>query len=123
MTKNSFIIFSQLGEEGNAPQQLSLPSEQITSQVQAVDNSLQIEHLPDALQWWKEPRYWLIHKESKLRVPGSFTLAESQKIQEVSKDWDWSVESRDRRVACGLNLLALAEVVCKRLNQGGQTDG
>lgn len=74
---------------------------------------LQIERLPDALQWWDEVRYWLIHQESRLRVPGSFTKKEAQHIREISKDWNWSVGG-DRRVACGIQLMALAESLCKR---------
>lgn len=75
------------------------------------DYPLKIELLPDALQWFDEVRYLLIHKDSGLRVPGSFNEKEALKIQEVSKDWDWTVDTRDRKVACGLNLLALAEIV------------
>jgi hypothetical protein len=76
------------------------------------DYPLKLELLPDKLQWWDEKRYWLIHEASNLRVPGSFSESEAQKIQEISKSWDWNVDTRDRKVACGLNLLALAEIVC-----------
>ncbi len=79
---------------------------------------LTIEALPEALQWWTEVRYWLIHKDSGLRLPGSFNEKEARKIQEVSKSWDWRVDTRDRKVACGLNLLALAEIV---VCQGGKS--
>jgi len=64
----------------------------------------------------------LIHKDSGLRVPGSFSEREARKIQEVSKDWDWSVDTRDRKVACGLNLLALAEGICQQSQQSKQGD-
>jgi hypothetical protein len=77
---------------------------------------LEIELLPDALQWWDEPRYWLTHKDSGLRVPGSFNEKEALYIRHFTKDWDWTVDTRDRKVACGLNLLSLAEIVC----QGGE---
>jgi glutathionylspermidine synthase len=80
---------------------------------------LTIEVLPDALQWWDETRYLLIHKDSGLRVPGSFSEKEARKIQEVGKNWDWTVDTRDRKVACGLNLLALAEIVCSQSSQEG----
>jgi hypothetical protein len=33
---------------------------------------LTIEALPDALQWWNETRYWLIHKDFGLRVSWKF---------------------------------------------------
>jgi|GEM_PF-5032796 len=82
------------------------------SQKENAEYPLRIELLPPALQWWDEPRYWLIHEASSLRVPGSFSKSEAQKIQEVSKSWDWRVDTRDQKVACGLNLLALAEIVC-----------
>jgi hypothetical protein len=79
--------------------------------------------LPDALQWFDETRYLLVHKDSGLRVPGSFNEKEALKIQEVSKDWDWTVDTRDRKVACALNLLALVKIVCQQsqqLKQGGE---
>jgi hypothetical protein len=77
--------------------------------------------LPDALQWWNETRYRLIHKASDLRIPGSFNEREARKIQEISKNWDWQVDTSDRKVACGLNLLALAEGICsKAIQQGGE---
>ena len=79
---------------------------------------LSIERLPDALQWWDEPRYWVVHKVSQLRVPGSFSLNEARKIQEITKNWNWSIDSRDRKVSCGLNLLALAEGICSK--KGGR---
>lgn len=88
---------------------------------QEPDYPLTIELLPDALQWWNETRYLLVHKDSGLRVPGSFNEREARKIQEVSKDWDWTVDTSNRKVACGLNLLALAEIVCSpSIQQGGE---
>lgn len=80
---------------------------------------LAIERLPEQLQWWDEIRYWLIHKESGLRVPGSFNDKEARKIQEVTRDWDWTIDTRDRKVTCGLNLLALAEGICQQSGQKG----
>jgi hypothetical protein len=80
---------------------------------------LTIERLPDALQWWSQTRYWIIHKDSTLRVPGSFSLDEARKIQKITQHWDWSIDSRDRKVACGLNLLALAEGICSQSSQQG----
>jgi hypothetical protein len=109
MKQKSFTILSQLREEGNFPHQLSLPL--VSPPKQNAEYPLRIELLPPGLQWWKEPRYWLIHDASGLRVPGSWSLKEAEEIQERTKDWDWSVNTRDRKVACGLNLLALAEIV------------
>ena len=80
---------------------------------------LTIERLPDALQWWSQTRYWIIHKDSTLQVPGSFSLDEARKIQKITQHWDWSIDSRDRKVACGLNLLALAEGICSQSSQQG----
>jgi hypothetical protein len=81
---------------------------------------LKIELLPPALQWWNEPRYWLIHAESGLRVPGSWSQKEAEELQDLSKNWKWSLD-KERRVDCGLQLLALAESLCKRssVKQGG----
>jgi hypothetical protein len=80
---------------------------------------LKIEPLPPALQWWDEKRYWLIHEVSELRIPGSFTITEAQYIREISKRWDWRVDTRDRKVKCGFQLLALDEALCKRPAKGG----
>ena len=131
--KNSFIILSQLDSNCNSknhsrsqlnisersPGQNNQTQRQLPlfNSPQSTQNyPLTIEALPDALQWWNEVHYWLIHKDSGLRVPGNFTEKEALKIQEASKCWDWTVDTRDQKVACGLNLLALAEIVC----QGGQ---
>jgi hypothetical protein len=81
---------------------------------------LRIERLPDTLQWWDEERYWLIHEASGLRVPGAWSLAEARLIQDLSKHWNWSVDDRDRKVACGLQLLALAEAVCRSAKGGAE---
>ena len=62
---------------------------------------LHTEPLPSALQWWDEERFWLVHSATGLRVPGSWTV------------------DKERRVACGLQLMALAEAVCKRSSQKG----
>jgi len=98
------------GEKGEVqPRQLSLPL--VSAQKQ--EYPLTIELLPPALQWWEQPRYWVIHAASGLRVPGSWSLKEAEEIQDLSKDWRWNLD-RERRVDCGLQLMALAEVVCKR---------
>jgi hypothetical protein len=103
------------GRQKSSPCQLPL----FDSPQPTQDYPLTIEVLPDALQWWDETRYLLIHKDSGLRVPGSFNEKEALHIREITKHWDWSVDSRDRKVACGLNLLALAEIVCSRSSQQG----
>ncbi len=77
------------------------------------EHPLHIESLPVALQWWEEERFWLVHTESGLRVPGTWKKAETALMQDLSKNWDWSVDS-DRRVTCGVQLMALAEGICKR---------
>lgn len=132
MKQNSFIIVSQLGQDchtveqsvqefkGRSPRKSPHRQIPLFNPLQPTqDYPLTIELLPEALQWWDEVRYLLVHKNSGLRVPGSFNEKEARKIQEVSKDWDWTVDSSDRRVACGMNLLALAEVVCSRSSQQG----
>lgn len=92
------------------------------------DYPLRIEALPDIFQWWSARRYLLIHKESGLRVPGSFILTEAQRIQKATQCWDWTVNTHDRKVACALNLLALAEIICtqssrKALIEDSQDNG
>lgn len=79
---------------------------------------LRIERLPDVLQGWDEQHYWLIHQESGLRVPGSFSLAEARYIREISKHWDWSIDG-NRQVACALQLMELGEALCSRSAKGG----
>jgi hypothetical protein len=83
------------------------------SQKPATEYPLRIELLPPNLQWWDEPRYWLIHAASGLRVPGSWSRKEAEELQDLSKNWKWSLD-KERRVDCGLQLLALAESLCKR---------
>lgn len=83
------------------------------------EQPLRIERLPNALQWWDEERHWLVHDASGLQVPGSWSLAEAKLIQDLSKEWNWSVDS-NRRVACGVQLMALAEAVCQRSAKGGE---
>jgi hypothetical protein len=77
------------------------------------DYPLKLELLPDNLQWWNETRYWLIHKDSGLRVPGSWSLEEAEELQDLSKNWNWNLD-KERRVDCGLQLMALGESICKR---------
>ncbi len=138
MKHKSLVILSQLRVEGKFPQQLSLPlvapqksaptkqskkrslhksqhhQLDLFSPPQPTRNyPLRIELLPPTLQWWDAPRYWLIHDASGLRVPGTWTKAEAELMQDLSKNWNWSVDS-DRRVTCGVQLMALAEGICKR---------
>jgi hypothetical protein len=83
------------------------------SQKQKTEYPLKLELLPAALQWWDEPRYWLIHDASGLRVPGSWSLREAGELQDLSKNWNWNLD-KERRVDCGLQLMALAEAICKK---------
>jgi hypothetical protein len=87
------------------------------------EHPLRIECLPDVLQWWDEERYWLVHEASGLRVPGSWSLAEAELIQDLSKHWDWSVDDCDHKVACGIQLLSLTEAVCSRSAAKGAKGG
>lgn len=102
----------QAARESGASQKI--PSGvQITQQKPENEYPLRIEQLPPALQWWKEEHFWLFHVETGLRVPGTWSLNEAELIQDLSRQWDWRVD-KDRRVACGLQLSALAEAICKR---------
>ncbi len=75
---------------------------------------LRIEPVPEALQWHPEPRYWLVHQESGLRVPGTWSLEEAQIILYLSEGWDWVVDPPSRIPACQGQILALCEAVCDR---------
>jgi hypothetical protein len=122
VTNTSVLEREELFNWGNKPTQLvEYKQLKIWEPIQNTperEYPLSIERLPDALQWWSEARYWVIHKVSNLRVPGSFSLTEAKKIQEITKNWNWSVDTRDRKVSCGLNLLALAEGICSK--KGGR---
>jgi hypothetical protein len=86
-------------------------------------NPLHTEPLPPRLQWWDKERFWLIHSASGLQVPGTWTADEAELILDLSRNWNWSIDG-DRRVACGLQLIALAEAVCTRSSQiqkGGES--
>lgn len=109
---------TRLSPQPNSP---SAGAVQIAQQKPDTDYPLKIEPLPPALQWWGEEHFWLFHLETGLRVPGTWSLAEAKLIQDLSRKWDWTVD-KDRRVVCGLQLLALAEAVCKRSSRqiGGE---
>lgn len=70
---------------------------------------LSIQPMPEPLQWWSEFRYWLIHDETGLRLPGSWTINEALHVQEVSRFWDWRVEPKSRIPRCQEKILALCE--------------
>lgn len=78
------------------------------------DCPLSIELLPEKLQWWDEERYWLVHKATGLRVPGSWSLPEALEIQESSKHWDWTVDPKSRIPNCQQQILDLCVRVCDR---------
>lgn len=75
---------------------------------------LSIELLPQQLQWWDEPRYWLIHEVTGLRMSGSWSISESLEIQEFSRYWDWTVDPKSRIPNCQHEILNLCVQVCDR---------
>jgi hypothetical protein len=111
MKNEALIIFSQSRSDGNIAEQLTLP--RVSPQKRNEEYPLKLELLPDNLQWWNEPRYWLIHEASNLRVPGSWSLKEAKELQDLSKNFNWNLD-KERRVDCGLQLIALAEAICKK---------
>jgi hypothetical protein len=118
MRKKTYnTIVPQGTTQAKRPQQLCLPLR--TPQIKpGAEYPLRIEALPPSLQWWDKERFWLVHSASGLRVPGSWTVDEAELILDLSRKWDWSID-KERRVACGLQLMALAEAVCKRSSQKG----
>lgn len=74
---------------------------------------LRIEPVCEALQWYREPRYWLTHEESGLRVPGTWSFEEAQIILHLSSGWDWTIDPPSRIPACQGQILALCEGLCK----------
>lgn len=74
---------------------------------------LQIEPVPDNLTVGEEPRFWLIHQESGLRVPGQFSQTEAEYILKTTEHWDWEIiDSRPRTPNCSYRLLCLLNRVC-----------
>jgi hypothetical protein len=115
-------IVAQKPRKGQSPRQAQSKQLHLWESPQAKPETeyfLHMESLPPALQWWEEERFWLIHSASGLRVPGSWSIDEAQSILDLSRNWDWSID-KDRRVACGLQLMTLAEAICKRSQKGGK---
>lgn len=98
--------------KGRSPQAKQLCLFTLANTQSAAD--LRIEPVPEALQWHPEPRYWLVHQESGLRVPGTWSLEEAQIILHLSEGWDWTVDPPSRIPACQGQILALCEAVCDR---------
>lgn len=73
---------------------------------------LQIEPVPDNLTVGEEPRFWLIHQESGLRVPGQFSQTEAEYILKATAEWDWEIRHRPRTPKCSNRLLSLLKTVC-----------
>jgi hypothetical protein len=58
-----------------------------------------------------ELAYHLIHLETGLLVPGSFTQTEAKLIRHISLHWDWRVDKQNKP-ACAAQLLHLLEELC-----------
>lgn len=97
------------------------PTPTPTVTVAVTASPLSIELLPEKLQWWDEERYWLIHRDTGLRVPGSWSIQEALEIQKLSRDWDWTVDPKSRIPNCQHEILNLCVRICDRkTTQGNQ---
>ena len=79
--------------------------------------AIRIEGVPAELTVGEELRFWLIHQESGLRVPGQFSRVEAEFILKATSEWDWEIRHRPRTPCCGNRLLNLLKTVCKPQTQ------
>jgi hypothetical protein len=68
--------------------------------------------VPAVLTVGIEPRFWLIHQASGLRVPGQFSQSEAEFILKTTERWDWEIRHRPRTPDCSHHLLNLLNRVC-----------
>lgn len=94
---------------GNDPNQTVL-SQPAPAQVPGAP--LQIEAVPWVMVVGDRPRFWLIHTESGLAVPGQYTESEAQAIARISSEWDWRIEG-DRVPNCAADLVEFLESLCR----------
>lgn len=77
-----------------------------------LESVLLIEIVPTHLTVGNDERFWLIHRESGLQVPGQFNRREAEQILETTKDWNWAVDPLTRQPACRWRLQGLLEHIC-----------
>ena len=74
--------------------------------------ALRIEAVPSDIAVGISEKFWLIHQNSQLRVPGQFSGHEAEYILQVTSGWDWTVDLKTREPACRSQLLNLLNHVC-----------
>jgi len=77
------------------------------------EQALSLEAVPIDLTVGVGERFWLIHQESGLRVPGQFNAAEVEHILKATEQWDWEIDLKTREPACRYRFLWLLESICK----------
>lgn len=106
------LLQSLFDEKGQTPQpeahQLSLLALLKKSQEPAI----RIELIPIHLTVGTDERFWIIHQESGLQVPGQFSRCEAEYILAATKEWNWAVDLKTREPACRLKPLRLLERIC-----------
>ena len=78
----------------------------------SLEPALRIETVPIDITVGSSEKFWLIHQNSHLRVPGQFTICEAKEILKVTAGWDWTVDLKTREPACRYQLLNLLNRVC-----------
>ncbi len=75
-------------------------------------SALHIEPVPACLTIGSDERFWIIHQESGLQIPGQFSRHEAEYILEATEGWNWAVDSKTREPAYRWRLLFLLEYIC-----------
>lgn len=78
----------------------------------SLEPALRIEGVPVNVTVGVEQRFWLIHQNSHLRIPGQFSRAEAEHILKATEFWDWEIKYRPRTPNCNKRLLSLLTAVC-----------
>lgn len=78
----------------------------------SLEPPLRIEPVPVNLTVGIEQRFWLIHQESGLWVPGQFSRVEAEYIFKTTAEWDWEIRHRPRTPNWNKRLLSLLTTVC-----------
>ncbi|WP_013321022.1 hypothetical protein [Gloeothece verrucosa] len=80
-----------------------------------------LEFIPFNERVLPEWEYRLVHGETGLQIPGQFTKAQAELIEKVTRQWDWTVDKKNKP-ACAAQLLQFLEQLCAPSckNQEGQ---
>jgi hypothetical protein len=78
----------------------------------SLEPALRIELVPVNVAVGIGQRFWLIHQQSGLQVPGQLSQTEAEYILKTTEHWDWGIEYRPRTPNCNKRLLSLLTAVC-----------